>query len=392
MNKIIGCLTFGMVIAALAGCSENKQQTPTQQAVKNWNGARAAVLLGLARDQYQSGSFDKSRLTLSEAAKLDPDNSAEHILSAKLYIEAGQLEAAEKELEAARTLDAKNAEVEYLAGVVYQRWEQPERALAFYTHATELAPAELGYLMARAEMLVAMNRPMEALALLQEKVAYFEHSGVIRDEVGLLLLQQGKLDDAIEMLRRATILSEDDLTIREHLAQAQFQGRHFDDCSESLSRLLADVRYANRGDLLLTQGQCQLETGHAGDAVVSLARAAELMPTAASVWLALAKAQLQISELHGAGASLNKSLALDPSASGAHLLMGYLRLREARPEEAILSFQQANALDPTDTVSLCMIGYSLEKLGHTDAARRYYSRALEIKPGDELAGELSIKN
>ncbi len=71
-------------------------------------------------------------------------------------------------------------------------------------------------------MLVAMDRRPEALTMLQSKVTYFEHSSVIRDEVGLLLMQDGQYPQAIEMLRRASILSSDDLTIKEHLARALF--------------------------------------------------------------------------------------------------------------------------------------------------------------------------
>src|SRR5690606_39938302 len=64
------------------------------------------------------------------------------------------LELAQKFCDQARKLDEKNAEADYLSGVIYQRWQRPETSLAYYTSATEKAPSELPYLMARSEMLV----------------------------------------------------------------------------------------------------------------------------------------------------------------------------------------------------------------------------------------------
>ena len=126
--------------------------------MQKWNDARSAVLVGLAQDQYEHGSFDKSRSTLDQAIAMTPESGQAHILSAKLYIEGGQLEAAERELAIARQMAPASAEADYLSGVVYQRWQQPERALEFYQHAADKAPAELAYIMAKAEMLVAMGR------------------------------------------------------------------------------------------------------------------------------------------------------------------------------------------------------------------------------------------
>src|SRR5256885_13326399 len=159
-----------LVAAASAGCSSQHKQTQRQQALTQWNGARASVLAGLARDQYNTGNFEKCRLTLDEALKLEPKNAQLHVLSAKLAIEQGQLEFAERELAKARELDPKDAEADYLSGAVCQRWQQPDKACDFYSAASEKAPGELAYLLAHAEMLVAMDRVDQALTLLQARI------------------------------------------------------------------------------------------------------------------------------------------------------------------------------------------------------------------------------
>ena len=195
------------LVLMLNACSTSKEPSAQEAAVKQWNETRSAVLVGLAGDQYQNANFEKSRTTIDQALRLSPGSARARLLSAKLYIETGSLEAAERDLISASQSDPTNAEADYLSGVVYQRWQQPARALECYQHACDKSPAELAYVMAKAEMLVAMGRHDEALTMLQAKVAYFEHSGEIRDEVGLLLVQDSRYPEAIEMLRRAGILA-----------------------------------------------------------------------------------------------------------------------------------------------------------------------------------------
>ena len=64
---------------------------------------------------------------------------------------------------------------------------------------------------------------------------YFEHSGAIRDAVGQLLVQAGKLPEAVAMFREASILSEDDNGIRERLAMALYQIKEYREAADLFS-------------------------------------------------------------------------------------------------------------------------------------------------------------
>jgi tetratricopeptide (TPR) repeat protein len=365
-----------------------KEPSAQQAAVRQWNDARSAVLVGLAGDQYQNANFEKSRSTIDQALRLSPENPTARLLSAKLYIEAGSLEAAERELMVASQSDSTAAESQYLMGVVYQRWQQPQRALECYQHACDKSPAELAYVMAKAEMLVAMGRRDEALTMLQAKVAYFEHSGEIRDEVGLLLVQEGRYPEAIEMLCRAGILAPDDLTIREHLAMAQFYAKRFAESGELLSALLASGKCDHRPDLQITLGECQLQTARPDEAVQSFQQASETMPGSTGVWLGLARAELELNNFKRAEFAVRRCLALDDAGSQAHLLMGYVMLRQNRLDDAYASFVRASQLDQNDTVPICMIGLTLNRLGRSHDAAACYQRALKLNPGDDMASQL----
>lgn len=377
-----------LVVALGCQSSDTKKKKDKEQAREHWSRARANVLYGLAKDQYTTGNFDPARQTVQEALVMDPDNEPVRVLSARLAIEGGQLELADKELEKARKLNPKDAEADYLSGVVYQRWQKPDIAYGHYSDASEKVPDDVSYLMAKSEMLVAMGRQEEALRLLQDKVVYFEHSAVIRDAVGQLLCQFHKYDEAADMLRQATILATDDLTIVEHLAFALFHANQYRDAIEPFQRLLKNDQYSNRADLYLALGQCLMEVNKTHEARQAFESSARLDDQVPGAWIGLARAALEQNDLSRAELSLKRALSLDPARPETRLMMGYVRLKQGKLQEALSSFQRANALDNSDTVSLCMIGYTLVRLGRTDDAMRYYAQALKIKPGDEMAARL----
>jgi Flp pilus assembly protein TadD len=342
----------------------------------------------LARDQYLAGNLDKARNTLNEAVRLNPKNAALFVLSAKIYIEQNQLEAAERELRIARAHDEKNAEADYLSGIVYQRWQKSEDAMAFYTSASDKQPAELAYVLARAEMHVAMGQLDEALAYLNERTQYFEHSAVIRDAVGQILFQQGKFTEAAEMFRQASILKTDDLGIRERLAMSQYLNHQYREAGDGFARLLRNESHQGRVDLHLALGECQLAAGRVMDARASFETASRLDPSSKGAWMAITKVATLLNDHRRAELSVRKAIALDGSDPEAHLMYGYVLLHQNKLSEAMVCFQKASSLDPKDPVALCMVGYVYEKLGQTDTAIQFYARALQIRPKDELASKL----
>ena len=387
MRRALHCFAFLAIVFLVAGCSGSKKPTQKEAARQHWNQTRANVLLSLARDQYVTGNFEKSRQTTDEALVMDPKNPGLRLLSAKLAIEQGRLEQAEGELKIAREVAPKNPEADYLSGVIYQRWQKPQLAHDYYKAAADKAPSELAYLMARAEMLVEMGEPSDALKLLEAKVVYFEHSATIRTAVGQLLVEQRRYKEAVDIFRQASILATEDLTIREQMALAMFYAGQYREASDALNRLMKNDQYAQRGDLLAALGECQLQMGQYREARATLETATQRDASSAGVWLSHAKAALQLNDVKRAEMSLRKALTLAPDNSEAHLMLGYMRLRQNRLADALPAFRKASALDQSDTVSLCMVGYALERMGKPEQAIQCYSKALRLKPNDEMASK-----
>lgn len=378
-----------LLLLGVFGC-QPQSKTPTSRELANqeWNSARARVLISLANEQYKSGSFEKCRKTIAEAIKLSENDPALHILIAKLDIEQGQFESAERELAMVRKLAPNEAEAWYLSGVIYQRWRKPDLAREYYSEASARSPAELAYVLAEAEMLVALDRSPDALELLLKKIAYFEHSGAIRDAAAQLLMQSDRISDAIAVFREAVILSEDDPGIRRRLAMALFVHHEYADCASILSRLLDDPACAGRGELLLALGRCQLQLNQPRDARDTLTRLSQLQPNNAIAWRELGEASLKCTDLQQAGIALTHSSAIDARDPQTQILLGYVRLRESRFADAHQAFADAVSQGKPDVTALCLLGYCSQMMGNTDDAVASYAQALALEPKDEFATAL----
>jgi len=272
--------------------------------------------------------------------------------------------------------------------VIYERWQKPEEAFGFYQTASAKAPEELSYVLASAEMLVAAGKSDDALALLKSKLDTFEHSGVIRDAIGQLLVGQRHYSEAVQSLREAVMLTTDDVTIKEHLSLALFFNKNYREAADTISKLVAIDRYKQRVDLHLALGECYEQLGRLDDAKSAYETATSVSPGTTEAWIGLAKISLEKNDIRRAEMSLHKAATLDPASGETQLMLGYIRLRQNRLNEAMPFFKKASALNQSDTVSLCMVGYTYEKAGQTDAAIKCYAQALRIHPGDELATKL----
>ena len=382
---LLAVLSIGILAG---GCDTGKNK---KEAYKQWNSTRAAVQASLATERYKRGNMDEARKAIDDAIKLAPDNAAYRVISARIYIERNQLEMADRELAVGRTVNPRNAEIDYLSGVIYQRWERPQLALDYYTQASEKSPAELPFLMARAEMLVLLNRLNDAVSLLESKLTYYEYSGPLRDMLGGFYMQQNLIPKAIETIHQATILSPEDLIIREHLSRAYFRGTKYRECLDQIDLLVKNEQYAKRADLLLTKGECLIQLEQWRDARFALEASLEIFPASMPALISLAKVSLKTSDLDRAELCVRKAISIAPDDARVHLTQGYVRLRQQRWEDALTSFRKANTLDPKDPVALCLMGLVYEKTGRHDQAMQYYGQAIQIQPDSALASKLMSK-
>ena len=392
-----------ILVATIVGCgAPAKTKTQKEAAQAQWNGTRASVLFSLASDQYRAGNFDKCRQTIGQATALDPTSPRLLVLSARLDIEDARLDAAERTLRLAATLDAKNAEIDYLQGVVQQRWQRPGAALERYASAAVKKPDDVAFPLAAAEMLVALDRRPEATKLLLSRVVYFEHSAAIRDAIAQLLQQSGALTQAVEFYRQASALDGEDAGIRERLGVALYQAGQWREAIAQLDRVAAVAATRTPGsdratatseatprvDLMLAAAECELALDDAAAARRRFEDVRVIEPANADAWLGVAKASLALSDLRRAEAAATRAVTLRPQSVDAQVVLGYVLMKQGRDDQAAAAFARASGSDPTDTVSLNLQGVVAARQGHGASAATYYRRALAIDPTDAMASRL----
>jgi tetratricopeptide (TPR) repeat protein len=382
-------MSLVLAVAIGAGCaSKDHMKTQKQQATEQWNGARAAVLFSLAQDQFQTGNLDKARQTLDEAMAMEPTNANFHVLHARLDIEQGKLETALKTLVRVGELDEKNPEIDYLTGVIQQRWQRPDLALAAYTKAAEKNPSDIAYVMAEAETMVTLGRGEAALKLLEDRAVFFEHSAAIRDAIAQLHEQKGELDYAINYYRQASVLDGEDDGIRERWALAMYRRGMWSDALSQITRLIRKETHKNRADLMVVTGDCELELGNALAARDQYEAASRLDGSDVSAWRGIARSSLELNDVRRASLAVQRAMVLAENDAGTQMLMGLVQMRQDQLSQAARSFERAAQLSPTESAPLCLAGLALEKQGQRGQAAEMYRRALRVDPRDKQAGEL----
>lgn len=385
------CLAVSVVlIAAVVGCESGSKKHGGEKnaATLHWKLARAGVQSSLARDQYKAGNFDAARKTVDDALKLVPSSSELRTLSARIAIEQGNLDYAEKELRLAQEANPADPAPDYYYGVIMQRWQRLTRALELYTSASEKGPGEPAYILARAELLVALDRDADAIQTLQKACASFENSAEIRSALANVMMKQRRYAEAVDVFRQAVLLGADDENLREQLARALFRSNRLTEAASVLERILKSENYGNRADLYTLLGECELAAGRPLEARAAFETASNLQPQNIVYLLNLAKASLESHDLRRAEMTVRRALAISPTDSQANLLLGYVRMEQEKLPEALAAFRRATQSDSRDTTALCMSGVVLEKLGRRDEAAQHYARALDINPGDDLARQL----
>jgi tetratricopeptide (TPR) repeat protein len=382
-------LSVLLLAAAVAvGCQSSGDKASAEKP--KWDTARSGVLLNVASDQFNAGAYDKARRTLDEIFKLTPDNAGALMLLVRIELENGRLEGAFSTLERVRALAPGLAEVDYLDGIIAQRWKRFEDAEQSFARAFAREPDDLAYMLAYSELLAGNGRLNEAIAVLEPRVSQFDQTPAVRDALGRLLEQAGRLDQAVEHYRRAVVAEGADASIRERLAVALFRLERFDDALGQLNRLDHEALLDGRADLQTVRADCLAATGRLSEARTVYEQATRTDPTYVPAFRGLARAALAEGDRRRAGIAIAKATALKPGDPQTIVLGGCIELAEGRSDAARKSFEQALAIEPDNALAITLLGLLHERDGNTTGAAEAYSRALRIAPDEPLARQLIV--
>ena len=164
------------------------------------------------------------------------------------------------------------------------------------------------------------------------------------NNLGNILSQKGRLDEALAIFQKALEIDPDD----------------------------GKVHY-NLGGALLQKGKVD-------EAIAHFQKAIEIDPHNPAAQDDLGSALLQKGEIDEAIVHFQKSLEINPDNATVHYNLGIALLKKGEMDEAIAHFQRALEINPDDPAAWNDLGSTIFLKGRPDEAIAHFQKALEIKP------------
>ncbi|MEO8215648.1 MAG: sulfatase-like hydrolase/transferase [Acidobacteriota bacterium] len=284
-----------------------------QPITRNVDEAQKAQLLSLG---YITGSSTKKSYTVADDPKklIDVDNMLHDVVA--LY-QTGQLD---KAIEKARAVLTRSPDIKVA-----------DEMLAF--------------------MLQQKEKPDEAIATLRRSVQSGAATDAMRVRLGLLLSENGKAQEAVQIL-------------------APFAGK-------------ADP------DVLNAYGIALADSGHLVEAKQQFDRVLQVDPTNARAYQNLGVAALRAGDLTGAIGYLQKALALNDRLPLALNTLGVIYAKEGDSGRAIDAWQKAVRYDSHQYDAMYNLAIVANRSGRNDVARDALKRFIDTAPPQRYADDIA---
>ncbi len=297
----LACLGFAAVLAgaiAMAG--------PILQRVSG------VAIIGLALLSWRQASFwsDSGELW-RHALAVDSKNWVAHNNLASVLLDAGKTDEAKSHANAAVGLHPDYPDAWMTLGMIVEREEKPEQALALYERAVAI-------------------RSWHPAA----------------NNLGAVLLKQGRGDEAIAIYEAALRGDPSSRELRNNLAAAKTKARKYLDAEKLLVGLMVE---------------------EPGDAVTRLN---------------LGKLYVRAGKPQFAEEQFRKLIATNPTSGEAHLQLGLVLLATQRRDEARAEFQRCIEVDPAQVNARAQLAVLMEQDGEIATAVRLLDEANKIDPAD----------
>lgn len=200
----------------------------------------------------------------------------------------------------------------------------------------------------------------------------------VHSNLGEVLIQQGQTGEAIVEFHKALQINPSFLEARNNLGVALLQQGHIDEA-------LAQYREALRINPDYSQthynlGNAFLGQGRAEDAVAQYREALRINPDNADARINYGNTLLQQGRTDEAFAQFHEALRINPARADVHYNLGVILLQQGREDEAAARFHEALHINPALPEARNNLGLILLQQGRTDDAVAEYHEALRINP------------
>jgi choline-sulfatase len=343
--------------------------------------------IGMLAECYMNlGRFQEAAEMFSRQASLSARKSEALAGLGLARIQQGRLDEAAAALTKSLREDPRNPAAIFGQGLIAAARGRDAESLALFEkcvavgRGSQTAPAycNIGILHEKA------GRRDEAKKAFEQSLALDPHYVLAAQGAARILQSQGRLEEAIQVLRRA-VANRPGSDARLQLGQVMRAAGRIDDAASEFRSLLKSDPNNPAGHLEL--GLTLNRLGKSDEAIEHLRRCLQLDPASADARLHLGVMLGQTGQLDQARAQLEQAVRIAPQWSAAHYNLGVVLATQHRLAEAEKAFAQAIRLDPHDANYRNALGQVLMQLDRKDEAMAQFRQALAIDPGLEPARE-----
>lgn len=397
---------LGTVVLGLCGAcglpedsilARHFKDKPKENAKKRWDGVRGNVTLQLAQQHFKAGRLADAETVISKVRAMSPDNVEVHKLAARVYIELGQLSKAQEAIGEASRLPARDAEVAYLAGIVAERYGRLDEALSQYLAAQAMSDSTPEYLLAAAEMYIALDQPIQAMELLETRVRDFDGFGAVTALAAKVAQLLGRTDQAVNYCREALHDHEEDsLTLAEIGSILVWAGRYGEAIQvlqpmvdrlgvKATSPTSKHSRSAPPPSVLRLLAEAYAGIERYDDAMRILRTVMAGDPADIHAWCFFCRLAILDGDYAAADEAIRKFNTRNQPTCETLLLEGFVALKRGQGEQAHRAAESAIKIDPKSEAAHLLAAESLRSMGAVRDAREACRKALANVPDSPAA-------
>ena len=399
---IVSILAIGSGCEALrksALLTNHMSADPRSEAQQRWDGIRGGVKLKIAEQHFNAHRLKEAEKVLREVMAMSRNSPEVFKLATRLYLEQGRLAQAKEAVQTAAMLDGVDGETAYLEGIVAQRFGDLQTALDHYIAAYDISPHVDEYLLAAAEMKMALGDPAAALELVAPRVKDFEGSAAVRMFAAKVCQTLGLRGPAVEHAREVLPLQPDDAMTRMEVGRILVWAEQYAEAIGVLRPLVENARNA-RTDPKDEKSKQMAHTVRAAaralartySALEKWAEAREVLkvlmshdPTDALAWCLFARAALMSGDLETADEAVSTFNRRGRATPESLLLQALIARRRGNHRSAMDLAAEATRLDEGLSAAYWLRGLSARSLRDYEGAREAYAKARAVEPNSPLA-------
>lgn len=375
-----------VLLAGLSGLFGGCDSHATKQKAlhDNWQVQSALERLSEIETLLERDDVESAAKLVDDCLKVAGSHARANLLKGKVLFAQGNMVEAAGYIRLAVKYDEKLHEGWHLLGILEGQDEGSGKAIESYNKALALAPANVEYVIAIAEVHARLGQYEEAISFLRDKAEVIPMSKDLSVAEADLQLRQGNTKEAIDTYKSVVLFNGQDPEVLAALGYCYVIDGQWQQATEVFENLLENSDDSLRETYLELLAVISVNNGQYARAVgyydtLSLDRRGD-----AQLWLKMGHAALGANAPKRAFACSQRALSLRVSWPDAIALMGSAEYMNNDYKASINTFSRICGDKDLSCYAWFMTGKSLSRIGQYKKSSEAFKRAKMIDPENKL--------